>query len=130
MVVRRHRASVVLGVVLMVVPAMIGLTACESDDAVNCVRAADALSESVGILGEALKDSVLYPESADKSIARVRGNLQDLRAKHHDKDVVAGVDDMEKALDNVQKSVHDGDKTPDLTPVVNGTARIARACAR
>ncbi|WP_369226905.1 hypothetical protein AB5J52_40630 [Streptomyces sp. R39] len=130
MVVRRHRASVVLGVILMIIPAMLGLAACDSDDAVNCVRAADALSDSVGILGEAVKDSVLYPESADQSIDRVRNELKDLRAKHHDKDVVAGVDDMEKALDNVQEAVDHGDRTPDLSPVVNGTARIAKACAR
>lgn len=129
MAARLHHASSVISAALICVPAMLGLVACGPDNAVSCARAADALSESVGTLGEALKDAVLYPENADQSIERIRGNLDDIRKEHHDKHVLISIDDMEKALDNVKEAVDHGDKTPDLTPVLSATSQIAKACA-
>ncbi|WP_406463169.1 hypothetical protein OH768_47145 [Streptomyces sp. NBC_01622] len=130
MVVRRHRIFIAISAALISAPAMLGLVACGPDDAVGCARAADALSESVGTLGVAVKDAVLYPKNADKSIERIRKNLDDIRAQHHDKDVLKAIDDMEKALDNVKESVDNGDKTPDLSPAISATGEITKACTR
>ncbi|MEU4615541.1 hypothetical protein [Streptomyces umbrinus] len=129
MVVRRRRVFIVISAALISAPAMLGLVGCDPDDAVDCVRAADALAESVGILGEAVKDAALYPENADQSIERVRENLDDLRDKHDGKDVLEAVDDMEEALDNVQEAVDNDDRTPDLSPVMSATGQITKACA-
>ncbi|MFJ2157346.1 hypothetical protein [Streptomyces sp. NPDC087856] len=128
MAVRRHRALSVISAALISAPAMLGLAACGPDNALSCARAADALSESVGTLGVAVKDAVLYPENADRSIERIKGNLDDIRKEHHDKHVLKSIDDMEKALDNVKGAVDHGDKTPDLTPVLSATSQIGRAC--
>ena len=128
MVVRRRRIFIVVSTTLISAPMMLGLAACGPDEAVGCARAADAVSDSVNILREGAKDAVLYPESADRSIARVRKNLDELREKHKDKNVREAVDDMERALDNVQEAIDHGDKTPDLSPVMSATGQLAKAC--
>ncbi|WP_030559971.1 hypothetical protein [Streptomyces aureocirculatus] len=126
----RHRhITVALVSALLVAPVGVGLAGCDPGDAVDCVRAADAASDSVGLLRKAAQDAVLYPNEDDKAFDHIRDNLGEIRDKQSDKDVIAAVDDMEEAVNNVEDAVNDGDRTPDLTPIVRAAGKVTRACA-
>ncbi|KUF19345.1 MULTISPECIES: hypothetical protein [Streptomyces] len=129
MTTRHRRITVALVSVLLAAPVGMGLTGCDPGDAVDCVRAADAASDSVGLLRKAAQDAVLYPDEDDKTFDRIRDNLDEIRDKQSDDDVIAAVDDMEEAVNNVEDAVDDGDRTPDLSPIVRAAGKVTKACA-
>lgn len=127
--VARHRRLVVATVTtLLLVPGALGLAACEPGDAVDCVRAADAVSDGADALRKAAQEAALYPEKADESFDSITSDLDEIREKNDDQDTRDAVDEMKKAVDNVEKAVDDGDRTPDLTPVVSAGRKVTKAC--
>ncbi|MFE0104048.1 hypothetical protein [Streptomyces sp. NPDC059009] len=125
---RHRRIAVAVTTTLLVVPAALGLAACDPQEAVDCVRAADAVSDSVDALRKAAQEAALYPEKADKSFDNIRSDLDEIRDKNDDQDIRDAVDQMKKAVDNVERSVDGGDKTPDLSPVVDAGGKVTKAC--
>ncbi|MGA4841663.1 hypothetical protein [Streptomyces sp. G45] len=130
MAVRHRRITVAVTTALLAVPATLGLVACDPKDAVDCVQAADAVSDGADALRRAAQDAVLYPDrKSEKRFDKIRDDLDDIRRDHEDdEDIREAVDEMQKAVDNVEKAVDDGDETPDLSPVVDAARKVTKAC--
>ncbi|GGV33099.1 hypothetical protein AB0I84_04000 [Streptomyces spectabilis] len=130
MAVRHRRVTVAITTALIAVPATLGLVACDPKDAVDCVKAADAVSDGADALRQAAQDAVLYPDrKSEKRFDKIRGDLDDIRRDHEDdEDISEAVDEMQKAVDNVEKAVDNGDKTPDLRPMANAAGKVTKAC--
>ncbi|MEU7582804.1 hypothetical protein AB0B50_35090 [Streptomyces sp. NPDC041068] len=128
MAARHRRLAVATVTTLLVVPGALGLAACEPSDAVDCVRAADAVSDSVDAMRKAAQEAALYPEKADKSFDNIKSDLDEIRDKNDDQDVRDAVDEMKKAVDKIEDTVDGGDRTPDLGPVVAAGGKVTKAC--
>ncbi|QEU94120.1 hypothetical protein [Streptomyces kanamyceticus] len=125
---RHRRLAFATGTTLLVVPAALGLTACDPEDAVDCVRAADAVSDGVDALRKAAQEAALYPDRADGSFDEIKSDLDEIRDKNDDQDVLDAVDEMKKAVDNIEDAVDDGDRTPDLRPIAAAGGKVTKAC--
>ncbi|MFE0175645.1 hypothetical protein ACFWZ2_25315 [Streptomyces sp. NPDC059002] len=128
MVARHRRLAIATVTTLLVVPGVLGLAACDPSDAVDCVRAADAVSDGVDAMRKAAQEAALYPDKADKSFDNIKSDLDEIREKNDDEDVRDAVDEMKKAMDNIEEAVDNGDKTPDLGPVAAAGGKVTKAC--
>ncbi|MER5256314.1 hypothetical protein [Streptomyces sp. NPDC002855] len=123
----RHRRPAI-AITLLVVPGVLGLAACDPKDAVDCVRAAAAVSDSADAIRKAAQEAALYPGNIDKTFDNIKSDLDEIRDKNDDEDVREAVDKMKEAVDNVEAAVDGGDRTPDLSPVLDAGGKVTKAC--
>ncbi|URM91251.1 hypothetical protein LUW75_16105 [Streptomyces sp. MRC013] len=123
---RRHRTTaLVSGVVLT---ATLALTGCGAlDKALDCVRTAEAIAASVGRLRQAASDAG-DPAKIRQSLDEIDKELATLKDKTDNADLSKAVDDLSEGVEQVRTSVGNGDTTPDLKPVTDAAAEIARIC--
>ncbi|MFE7435563.1 hypothetical protein ACIPH4_14120 [Streptomyces tendae] len=109
--------------------ATIALTAgCDAvDKALDCVRTADAIADSVTELQQAVENAD-DPTQWDESLNSIDKNLDKIGDQTDNTDVNKAVDDLGKAVDNVRTSVENGDETPDLSPVTDAAGELTKVC--
>ncbi|MDG4859100.1 hypothetical protein P8605_13210, partial [Streptomyces sp. T-3] len=87
-----------------------------------------AIAGSVSDLEQAIQDAAENPLEADKALDKIDQNLGEITDKTDNVDVNKGVDDLQKAVDNVRTAIKNGDNTPDLGPVLDASGEITKAC--
>ncbi|MFE1589955.1 hypothetical protein [Streptomyces sp. NPDC059402] len=132
MAARRHRrlrrtATAVATVATIALTA--GLTTgCDAvDKALDCVRTADAIADSVTELQQAVENTD-DPTQWEESLDSIDKNLGKIGDQTDNADVNKAVDDLGKAVDNVRTSVKNGDETPDLSPVTDAAGELTKVC--
>ncbi|MFJ2115217.1 MULTISPECIES: hypothetical protein [unclassified Streptomyces] len=120
------RASALAAVAALVLPLTAGCGAL--DKALDCVRAADAITRSVGDLQEAVSSTGDDPLRIDEDLDAIDQQLADLKDRTGNADLGKAVEDLGKGIDNVRTAVKNGDETPDLTPVTDAASEVAKIC--
>ena len=123
----RHTATAVATVATIALTA--GLTTgCDAvDKALDCVRTADAIADSVTELQQAVENPD-DPPQWEESLDSIDKNLGEIGDQTDNADVNTAVDDLGKAVDNVRTSVKNGDETPDLSPVTDAAGELTKVC--
>ncbi|GAA2600602.1 MULTISPECIES: hypothetical protein [Streptomyces] len=103
-------------------------TGCDAvDKALDCVRTADAIADSVTALQQAVENTD-DPTQWEESLDSIDKNLGKIGDKTDNADVNQAVDDLGKAVDNVRTAVENGDETPDLSPVTDAAGELTKVC--
>ena len=125
---RRHRpftAVTTLAAVAFLAPLTVGCDAV--DKALDCGRLAVEISNDVDDLQDAVTGAAVDPTEADKVLDALDQDIDKVGDRTDDTDVGKALDDLRKAVGNVQTSVDSGEH-PDLTPVKDATAELTNVC--
>ncbi|QNS05972.1 hypothetical protein [Streptomyces xanthii] len=124
----RHRRLAVLAAAaaLIAVPAAAGCSAV--DKALDCVRTADAIADSVVDLQQAVENAANDPTQASEALDSIDKNLDEISDKTDNADVSKAVDDLGTAVDNVRTSIKNGDATPNVEPVTDAASELTKVC--
>ncbi|MFE7976359.1 hypothetical protein [Streptomyces shenzhenensis] len=129
---RRHRRARITTVaaVTAAVALTIGLaTGCDAvDKALDCVRTADSIADSVTELQQAVENAATDPTRADEALDAIEKNLDRIGDKTDDADVNKAVDDLGEAVGTVRTAVKNGDSTPDVGPVTDAAGELTKVC--
>ncbi|MDT0613012.1 hypothetical protein [Streptomyces lancefieldiae] len=127
---RRLRRTAATAATVAAVALTAGLTTgCDAvDKALDCVRTADAIADSVTALQQAVENASNDPTQLEESLNSIDKNLDKIGDQTDNTDVNKAVDDLGKAVDNVRTSVENGDKTPDLSPVTDAAGELTKVC--
>ncbi|MFJ8791150.1 hypothetical protein [Streptomyces sp. NPDC102462] len=129
---RRHRRARITTVaaVTAAVALTTGLaTGCDAvDKALDCVRTADAIADSVTELQQAAENAATDPTRADEALDAIEKNLTKIGDKTDDTDVNKAVDDLGQAVTNVRTAIKNGDSTPDIGPVTDAAGELTKVC--
>ncbi|MFD5284454.1 hypothetical protein [Streptomyces rubrogriseus] len=126
---RRLRRTVTAVATVATIALTAGLTTgCDAvDKALDCVRTADAIADSVTELQQAVENAD-DPTQWEESLNSIDKNLDKIGDQTDNTDVNQAVDDLGKAVDNVRTSVENGDETPDLSPVTDAAGELTKVC--
>jgi len=126
---RRLRRTVTAVATVATIALTAGLTTgCDAvDKALDCVRTADAIADSVTELQQAVENAD-DPTQWEESLNSIDKNLDRIGDQTDNTDVNKAVDDLGKAVDNVRTSVENGDETPDLSPVTDAAGELTKVC--
>ncbi|WP_432132386.1 hypothetical protein [Streptomyces tendae] len=126
---RRLRRTVTAVATVATIALTAGLTTgCDAvDKALDCVRTADAIADSVTELQQAVENAD-DPTQWEESLNSIDKNLDKIGDQTDNTDVNKAVDDLGKAVDNVRTSVENGDETPDLSPVTDAAGELTKVC--
>ncbi|WP_164419194.1 hypothetical protein [Streptomyces salinarius] len=126
---RRLRRTAVTAATVAAIALTAGLTTgCDAvDKALDCVRTADAIADSVTELQQAVENTD-DPTQWEESLDSIDKNLGKIGDQTDNADVNKAVDDLGKAVDNVRTSVKNGDETPDLSPVTDAAGELTKVC--
>lgn len=126
---RRLRRTAVTAATVATIALTAGLTTgCDAvDKALDCVRTADAIADSVTELQQAVENTD-DPTQWEESLDSIDKNLGKIGDQTDNADVNKAVDDLGKAVDNVRTSVKNGDETPDLSPVTDAAGELTKVC--
>ena len=122
----RRRIALTLATAALVVPITVGCSAI--DKALDCVETADAIATSVDKLQQAVSSAADDPTQAREALNDIDKELKSLNDKTDNADLSKAVDDLNTGVDNVRKSIENGDNTPDVTPVTDAAAEIGKVC--
>ncbi|MEU4494813.1 hypothetical protein OG729_24550 [Streptomyces sp. NBC_00210] len=122
----RRRIALTLATAALVVPITVGCSAI--DKALDCVETADAIATSVDKLQQAVSSAADDPTQAREALNDIDKELKSLSDKTDNADLSKAVDDLNTGVDNVRKSIENGDNTPDITPVTDAAAEIGKVC--
>ncbi|MFC7825848.1 hypothetical protein ACFUTY_03320 [Streptomyces sp. NPDC057362] len=126
---RRLRRTAVTAATVATIALTAGLTTgCDAvDKALDCVRTADAIADSVTELQQAVENTD-DPTQWEESLDSIDKNLGKIGDQTDNADVNKAVDDLGKAVDNVRTAVKNGDETPDLSPVTDAAGELTKVC--
>ncbi|NEB13801.1 hypothetical protein G3I32_34030 [Streptomyces coelicoflavus] len=126
---RRLRRTATAVATVATIALTAGLTTgCDAvDKALDCVRTADAIADSVTELQQAVENTD-DPTQWEESLDSIDKNLGKIGDQTDNADVNKAVDDLGKAVDNVRTSVENGDGTPDLSPVTDAAGELTKVC--
>ncbi|NEV86592.1 hypothetical protein GUR47_07900 [Streptomyces tendae] len=126
---RRLRRTAAAVATVATIALTAGLTTgCDAvDKALDCVRTADAIADSVTELQQAVENAD-DPTQWEESLDSIDKNLDKIGDQTDNTDVNKAVDDLGKAVDNVRTSVENGDETPDLSPVTDAAGELTKVC--
>lgn len=126
---RRLRRTVTAVATVATIALTAGLTTgCDAvDKALDCVRTADAIADSVTELQQAVENAD-DPTQWEESLNSIDKNLDRIGDQTDNTDVNKAVDDLGKAVENVRTSVENGDETPDLSPVTDAAGELTKVC--
>ncbi|MFI1397758.1 hypothetical protein [Streptomyces sp. NPDC020681] len=122
----RRRIALTLATAALVVPITVGCSAI--DKAISCVETADAIATSVDNLQQAVSTAANDPTQAKESLDAIDKELTALGDKTDNADLSKAVDDLNAGVDNVRKSIENGDTTPDIKPVTDAATEIGKVC--
>ncbi|MGW5970578.1 hypothetical protein [Streptomyces sp. NPDC055186] len=126
----RRRRSTAVAATLAAVALTAGLTTgCSAvDKALDCVRTADAIADSVTELQQAVGNASDDVTQLEESLDSIERNLGEISDKTDNADVGKAVDHLEQATANVRTSIENGDKTPDISPVTDAAGELTKVC--
>ncbi|MFF7565908.1 hypothetical protein OIE43_17400 [Streptomyces pseudovenezuelae] len=132
----RPRSSLTLGTALTAVAlTAVLVTGCDPDGvdgSLDCVSHADTVADSVKAIREAGRDAVTDPSKAAESIATIERNvdrINQVRDGSDDSAVDRAVKDLDQAIEDYNRSVLDGDTTPDSGRIDAAADRLKDLCA-
>ncbi|WP_406727344.1 hypothetical protein WJ438_25745 [Streptomyces sp. GD-15H] len=125
-----RRRTTAVAATLAAVALTAGLTTgCGAvDKALDCVRTADAIADSVTELQQAVENASDDVTQLEESLDSIEQNLGEISDKTDNADVGKAVDDLEQATANVRTSIENGDKTPDVSPVTDAAGELTKVC--
>lgn len=124
---RRRRIAIAAASAALIAPFAIGCSAV--DKALDCVRTADAIANSVTDLQQAVESAGDNPAEAEKALDSIDKNLDEITDKTDNADVSKAVGDLNKAVDNVRTSIENGNATPDVGPVTDAAGELTKVCS-
>ncbi|MEU3949108.1 hypothetical protein [Streptomyces sp. NPDC029526] len=126
----RRRRTAAVAATLAAVALTAGLTTgCAAvDKALDCVRTADAIADSVTEMQQAVDNASNDVTQLEESLTSIDKNLDELADTTDNADVGKAVDDLDRAVGNVRTSIENGDKTPDLSPVTDAAGELTKVC--
>ncbi|WP_438293642.1 hypothetical protein [Streptomyces sp. HUAS TT7] len=98
------------------------------DKAIDCVKTADAIGNSVDNLGKAVGNATDNPTQADRALNDIDKELSSLKNKTDNADLSKAVDDLNRAVGNVRTAIKNGDNTPDISGVTSAAKEIGKVC--
>jgi hypothetical protein len=122
----RRRIALTLATAALLVPVTVGCSAL--DKALDCVETADAIATSVDKLQQAVSSAADDPTKAREALDDIDKELTSLGDKTDNADLSKAVDSLNTGVDNVRKSIENGDATPDITPVTDAAGEIGKVC--
>jgi uncharacterized protein YoxC len=122
----RRRIALTLATAALLVPVTVGCSAI--DKALDCVETADAIATSVDKLQQAVSTATDDPTQAREALDDIDRELKSLGDKTDNADLSKAVDDLNAGVDNVRKSIENGDSTPDIKPVTDAAGEIGKVC--
>jgi ABC-type transporter Mla subunit MlaD len=122
----RRRTAVATATALLILTTAVGCDAVGT--ALDCVRTADALANSVADLQRAVTSLNDDPLQVDRALDDIDTKLNALKDQTGNADLSQAVDNLDKAVDNVRTAVDNGDQSPDLTPVTDAASEIGKIC--
>ncbi|WP_369223025.1 hypothetical protein AB5J52_18060 [Streptomyces sp. R39] len=126
---RGRRSTVIAAVTAATALTTALLTGCDSvNTALDCVRTADSIADSVTDLQQAVENAANDPTQTDASLDSIQQNLRKIGDRTDDADVNKAVDHLQQAVDNVRTAVRNGDSTPDVTPVTDAAGELTKVC--
>ncbi|WP_327236450.1 hypothetical protein OG349_23350 [Streptomyces sp. NBC_01317] len=123
---RHRRTALAAAATMLTLSAVAGCGAL--DKAVDCVQTAEAISDSVGNLQQAISDAGDDPLKIDDALSGIDSELDNLNDKTDNADLSKAVDQLSDGVNNVRTAVKDGDNSPDLTPITNAATEIGKIC--
>ncbi|MFL4904398.1 hypothetical protein ACJ6WF_14740 [Streptomyces sp. MMS24-I2-30] len=128
---RRRRARITaVAAVTAGVALTTGLaTGCDSvNKALDCVRTADSIADSVTRLQQAVENAATDPTQAAESLDAIQKNLDKIGDTTDNADVNKAVDDLGAAVDTIRTAIKNGDSTPDVGPVTDAAGELTKVC--
>ncbi|MFJ3287753.1 hypothetical protein ACIPMW_21055 [Streptomyces sp. NPDC086669] len=126
---RRSRIATVAAAVAALALTAGLTTGCDAvGKAMDCVRTADAIADSVTELQQAVENASNDPTQLEESLTSIDKNLGEIGDQTDDADVNKAVDDLQKAVTNVRDAVKNGDETPDISPVTDAAGELTKVC--
>jgi uncharacterized protein YoxC len=127
---RRHAPVITAAAVTATVALTTGLTTgCDNvDTAIDCVRTADTIADSVTELQQAVENTTGDPTRVSESLDTIDRDVNKIGDTTDDADVNKAVDDLGTAVDNIRKAIANGDRTPDLGPVTEAAGELTKVC--
>jgi hypothetical protein len=126
---RRRRPRRTTAIAAPALLAALALTGCDTvDTALDCVRTADSIADSVTDLQQAVQNAANDPTRADQALNSIEKNLRSIGDKTDNADVDKAVDDLDKAVARVRTALNNGDRTPALTPVTDAAGELTKVC--
>ncbi|MGW1490768.1 hypothetical protein [Streptomyces sp. NPDC002402] len=122
----RRRIALTLATAALLVPITVGCSAI--DKALDCVETADAIATSVDKLQQAVSTAADDPTQAKEALDDIDRELKNLSDKTDNADLSKAVDNLNTGVDNVRKSIENGDSTPDIKPVTDAAGEIGKVC--
>ncbi|MFJ2646347.1 hypothetical protein ACIO1C_06410 [Streptomyces sp. NPDC087420] len=123
---RHRRTALAAAATMLTLSAVAGCGAL--DKAVDCVQTAEAISDSVGNLQQAISDAGDDPLKIDDALSGIDSELDNLNDKTDNADLSKAVDQLSDGVNNVRTAVKDGDNSPDLTPITDAATEIGKIC--
>ncbi|MFF2526038.1 hypothetical protein [Streptomyces liangshanensis] len=123
---RHRRTALAAAAAMLTVSAVAGCGAL--DKALDCVQTAEAISDSVGNLQQAISDAGDDPLKIDDALRGIDNELDNLNDTTDNADLSKAVDQLSDGVDNVRTAVKDGDNSPDLTPITDAATEIGKIC--
>ncbi|MGW3176532.1 hypothetical protein [Streptomyces sp. NPDC001153] len=127
---RRDRAAAVTAAAAVALTAVLATGCDAAHRALDCVRTANAIADSVTDLQQAARDAALEPSKAGTYFDPIDKNLKAIGHQTDNVDVNKAVDDLGRAVDNVRVSIEKGNKSPDLSPVKDSAGELTKACTK
>ncbi|MFJ3229488.1 hypothetical protein [Streptomyces sp. NPDC086787] len=126
---RRARITAVATAVAAVALTTGLVAGCDSvNKALDCVRTADSIADSVTDLQQAVENTVNDPTQADASLNSIQQNLDKIDDQTDNADIDKAVDHLRTAVANVRTAIKNGDKTPDISPVTDAAGELTKVC--
>ncbi|MGX2996987.1 hypothetical protein JNUCC64_22420 [Streptomyces sp. JNUCC 64] len=123
---RRTITALAIAGVTLIAPVTVGCSAL--DKALDCVKTADRIADSVNDLQQAMENVATDPTRAEESLREIEKSLDEIGDTADNADVGNAVDDLAKAVDNVGTAIEKGDETPDITPVADAAGELTEVC--
>lgn len=131
---RRRRSLTIVTALTAAALTVVLATGCDPDDVDNsldCVSHADTIAASVKAIHEAGWDAAKDPSKTDDSIATIDKNVDEInkvRDDSGDSEVGKAVKDLDKAIEDYNRSILNGDTDPDSTGIDAAAARLKEVC--
>ncbi|MGP4044478.1 hypothetical protein [Streptomyces sp. 2A115] len=127
---RRGRRTAAIATALAAVTLTAAfLTGCENlDDSLDCLQNADTISDSLREIHEAGLDAAEDPTRTDESIDTIDKNLEKIDDKTDNNEVNKAVDELNDAVADYNKSILNGDTSPDSSKIDAAADKLKDVC--
>ncbi|MFB7944069.1 hypothetical protein ACFC6L_04050 [Kitasatospora phosalacinea] len=122
-----NRTTALAVAALALVLPLSAVSCSAAEKALSCANTAVQISSHVAQLGEAVNNVDEDPAATGQALQDLKGDLDKLGRNSGDADLSQAVTDLQTQVDNVQKAV-DGNRTPDLGPLVSAAGRVSKVC--